>query len=956
MNSFLKNTAAALLEKQNDLKDVCVILPNRRAGLFFSKHLGQLVSRPIWMPEVLTIEDVFYSLAKKRPGDDLTLIFELYKVYQGLGGLQEGFERFYFWGEIILKDFNDLDQFMVNAEKLFINLREQKLLEGDWSFLSRHQVDLIREFWKSFENKDRQHQERFLKFWELLSPLYQGFKTSLEVSGLAYPGMIYREVVERLENIPQPDKHHVFVGFNAFTVTEEKLIKHFIKKWGAEIHWDVDDYYIKDKKQEAGLFFRNYMKDGVFGPTFPQDLPSRICQNGAGIETYAVPLKVNQANLVGRILEEADEKDPWDETVVILPDEQLLFPLLNILPEKVDKVNVTMGYPVRNTPVYTFLEAVLELQRYTRIEEGKLYFYHRPVKDLMTTPYLMGENPVFVRQIISQLNSTNQVYLARETLTGGGRIFEMVFRQLTAANLISEMMVLIKELWSKMDEKSMERGYLFQCYKQMNRLKEIFQNEFSEEITLEFFIRTFRKVFREIRLPFEGEPLEGLQIMGVLESRNLDFRRVIVCNMNEGNFPPSSSINSMVPFNLRKAFGLPVQEQNDAIYAYTFYRLLHQAEEVHLLYTTASDQGQSGEKSRYIYQLQIELNRDKSEMEEKVVHVPVGLTENKPIIIPKTTDIMRELEKYTDQANDGRQVAFSPSAINTWLDCRLKFYLRYIAGLEEPDEVKEEVDPAIFGNLAHLALEYLYKGFIKRKGRSLIEESDFGNLDKFVFPSVEMAIRKQYHLEEGRELRLTGQLAIARDVLQKYLKAVLEIDRAATPFEIISLEATKKYRAFFPLHTVLGDRMVALGGIIDRVDLFQNTIRLIDYKSGIDSKDFKDIPGLFDRSQKKRNKAAMQTLFYGLLYHANFPDNTLPLKPAIFNLREVFRDDFSPYLHEKPDRKNNREVQSYLDYRESYEAALRMTLEEIFDPNVAFDQTEDMDKCRTCPYMGICAR
>jgi hypothetical protein len=692
------------------------------------------------------------------------------------------------------------------------------------------------------------------------------------------------------------------------------------------------------------------------GPTFPEPLPARISRPGLEVTTYTVPLKINQANTVGSILETSGEQGSWDETVVILPDEQLLFPLLNVLPERVDSVNVTMGYPVKNTPVYAFLEAVLELQRYSRVEDGKLYFYHKPVKELIGTPYLMGENPGFVKETVARLNSTNQVYVAQETLMEGGDLFKLVFRQLSPASLIPEMMELIMGLWSKLGEESMERSYLFQCHKQMNRLKEIFNHEAPQDITLEFFIRTFRNVFREIRLPFEGEPLEGLQIMGVLESRNLDFKRVIVCNMNEGNFPPSAGINSMVPSNLRKAFGLPVQEQNDAIYAYTFYRLLHQAEEVHLLYTTASDQGKAGEKSRYIHQLQIELMEKAYGKGETVVHVPVGLAENKPIVIAKSDEILLELERYTDKAPNGKQVAFSPSAINTWLDCRLRFYLKYIAGLEERDEVKEEVDPAIFGNLAHLALEHLYKGFVKRKGRSSIEQSDFGELEKYVFHSVEMAIREQYHLEEEREIKLTGQLTIARDVLQKYLQAVLEIDRKTAPFEIISLEAARKYRASMTISTPSGERLVALGGIIDRVDLLQQTIRLIDYKSGIDAKEFKDIPSLFDRTDKKRNKAAMQTLFYGLLYQANYPDNTLPLKPAIFNLREIFRDDFNPYLHEKPDRNSKQEVQNYLDYREDYETALKNTLEEIFDPQQAFDQTEDLDKCRTCPYADICAR
>ncbi|MDN3689239.1 PD-(D/E)XK nuclease family protein [Cyclobacterium jeungdonense] len=957
MDSFLKETAQTLLQSKGDLKGVKVILPNRRAGLFFIKYLSHLVDRPLWMPEVITIEDLFYQLAEKRPADKLTLIYELYRVFQALTDRQESFDRFFFWGEMILKDFNDLDQFMVNPEKLFTNLKEQKVLESDWSFLSPEQVKLIREFWASFEGRDRAHQEKFLRFWDMLYPLYTGFNASLESLGLAYGGKIYRDVATDLEALTPMEEQLVFVGFNAFTTTEEKLIKYLVTHFGAKIFWDLDTYYLDRPEQEAGLFFRQYRKDPILGPTFPEHIPNHLQQHKAKINTYNVPLKINQANLVAGLLEQVKGDEDWEETVVILPEEQLLFPLLNVLPDKINRVNVTMGYPVRQTPVYTFLEAVLELQRYSKMEDGELQFYHKPVKDLLSNVFLTEIAPEFTQQVYDDLLRTNAIYFPAKDLRKGGEVFSLVFQLYTAETIMEQLLELIRTLAAPLEEKSMERTYLYQCFKQMNRLKEVFDKEIKEEVSVGFFTKLFRQVFAESRLPFQGEPLEGIQLMGVLETRNLDFKRVIICSMNEGSFPPSKSMDSLVPFNLRQAFGMPVQEQNDAIYAYTFYRLLHRAEEVHLIYSTAGSQGQVGEKSRYIHQLQIEMEHSGIQKEDTLVHVPVNLTKANPILIQKSPSILRVLQRYTDSPGDGQTAtSFSPSALNMYLDCRLKFFLTYIAAVEVPDEVQEAVDPAIFGNLVHQSLENLYTGFIARKGRNWVEASDIEGLMDYISPAVEKAIRTQYFLDEDAGLKLTGQLTIARDVLQKYLAGVLEQDRYTTPFEIISLEGNKKYSTQLPVATRSGVRGVSLSGIIDRVDRVGATIRLIDYKSGNDKKDFKGISSLFDREDKSRNKAVMQTLFYGLLYEARHPDNKSPLKPALYSLRDIFQEPFSPYLQEVLGPGKKQEVHDFADYRDDFVGQLTQLLEEIVNPGQNFDQTDDLEKCRLCPFSEICSR
>lgn len=957
MNSFLENTAKDILLNYSSLKDLVMVLPNRRAGLFFTKHLGNLIDQPQWLPEVKTVEDIFYSYAGQRPVDNLTLIFELYKIYKEIHPDPESFDKFYFWGEMILKDFNDVDQFMVNAEKLYHHLSEIKEIETDLSYLTESQIELIKEFWKSFEKQGKGHQDKFLNFWQMLFRLYSEFKAGLVEKGLAYSGMLYRQVAENVKEIPKPEKQYIFIGFNAFTKTEEVLLKHFIQHFQAAVYWDVDEYYLNDRIQEAGLFFRDYLKDPVFGPTFPKTIPANIGQRKAKIKTYAIPLKVNQANLVGKLLSGLGSEEKLEETVVILPDEQMLFPTLHTLPESIDKVNVTMGYPVKNAPVYAFLEAVLDMQKYIKVEDGKQLFYHKPVKDLLSSTYLKNVNEPFVKALLIKIQEANMVYVPVEALTAGGPFFELIFQKLNPESLFAYLGELIKTLADHLKEEPLQQTYLFQTFKQLNRLQAILDNQDEVQVSLDFFLSIFRKIFREIKLPFEGEPLEGLQMMGVLESRNLDFRRVIICNMNEESFPPAGKLNSMIPFNLRRAFSLPVQEQNDAIYAYTFYRLLHSAEEVHMIYTTAADQGKAGERSRYVHQIVEEMRLSEEDRQEEVIYVPVDLKAESDISIPKSAEILQQLDRYVVKEGKEYATAFSPSALNLWLDCRLKFYLKYIAGISEKDEVNEEVDPAVFGNLAHLSLEILYHGFMERKNKQRIEKEDFKDLGRYIFPAIEKAIRKQYHLEEHADVKLNGQLAIARDVLQKYIQGVLKIDEETAPFEIISLEAQRKYRTAIAISSANGPVEVAVGGIIDRVDQVGDYIRLIDYKSGMDTKNFKDIPSLFDREATSRNKAAMQTLLYGYLYQANFPKNQYRLKPAIFNLREIFKDDFNPYLKQKLERfKPGIEVEDYREYHEEFQDGLKGLIEEIFDPAVPFDQTGNLDKCKNCSFNEICGR
>uniref|UniRef100_UPI004048E437 PD-(D/E)XK nuclease family protein n=1 Tax=Algoriphagus sp. TaxID=1872435 RepID=UPI004048E437 len=945
MTPFLKETAQQLLDSGQDLKDLRVVLPNRRAGLFFTKYLGELIEQPVWMPEVITIEQLVYQLAGNTPTDDLTLVFELYETYRTLQKDAEPFDRFFHWGELILKDFNDLDQFLAPVKQVYAHLAEIKEFESDLSFLTEDQWALIAQFWKAFEHQNETEKARFLKFWQILGALYEGFQERLQKSGLAYGGQLYRQVASTTDSIPKPDKHLIFIGFNAFTGAEEKIITHFIQAFAAEIYWDVDAYYFDDPLQEAGLFFREYRKNAVFGQTFSKQLPAQIQKKGSQIHTHAIPLKTNQANLVGKLLEGVKLEDQLEETVIILPDEQLLFPVLYQLPEGITKLNVTMGYPMRNAPIYAFLDAVLDLQRHAKRKDGQVTFYHKSVLDLLAYPYLQAANGSLASQIAQKIQEENWVDVPEELLTKKNALFDLVFQKISGDVLIEYLIALIDYLAKELQEDLTQKSYLFQAFKQLNRVKEIFNSTGSKGLKVEFLLSLFRKLFRDLKLPFEGEPLQGLQVMGVLESRNLDFRRVIICDLNEGSFPPGGGIQSMIPMNLRKAFRLPVQEQNDAIYAYTFYRLLHRAEEVHLIYTTAGEQGKSSEMSRFIQQMRVELPISAPES----VLVPVNLTPNQAITLTKSPAMLARLARYFKPKGEGEaEKRFSASALNMYLDCRLRFYLRYVAELKEKEVVVKTIDPMTFGTLLHRGVEILYQIPEGEEFRE-ITSHEINRLLPQVPKAVEQAFRELYKKEEGEELLLTGQLQIAREVLTKYIQAILAYDQRNGDFKVVGLE--KEHRAYLSIKTEEGEQEVALGGVIDRMDIKDAVVRLLDYKTGKDTKKIASIGSLFDRENTKRNKAAMQTFLYAFFHHYEFPETQLPLKPGIINIKEIYSPDFSPYL-----QLNDAEVNDYRVFAAEFEQGLRGLLEEIVDPLIPFDQTEDKKKCTYCAYKELCGR
>ncbi len=690
-----------------------------------------------------------------------------------------------------------------------------------------------------------------------------------------------------------------------------------------------------------------------------------------------------------------------ESTVIVLPQEHLLFSVLHALPEGIEQVNVTMGYPLRNTPLYHLIEQLLDMQQHARkYKDGRVRFHYRNVLALLRHPYLYYPTTEQSDFNIAEIEQRNKIYIDFEEdgLQKDQHFYPLIFQRIEEGpaliTYLMEVLRLLYDTLSYTDEDAaeepeteateperqaaadqadntdqaadqglpFEQECIYQFYTQLQRLQEVLvgqglaaEGQPKVELTLATFLKLFRQLIKNLRLPFTGEPLSGLQIMGLFETRNLDFQHVIILSMNEGAWPPETNPHSFIPYNLRKGFGLPVADQQEALYSYLFYRLLQRAQNVHVLYNTEDTGRLNGEMSRYLQQIKY---TSPLPLHQQVLANSIQLQPPPVISIDKSPAVMESLLQYTN-AHTARQKWLTPSAINLFLYCKLRFYYRYVALLYEAEAVQEEIDAPLFGNLLHYALEHLYDTYIKEvnKGNRTIAKEDFPELKNRLMASIQAAFKKEYGIPPNREYVYEGRNVIARDIIRKVAARIINHDQSQAPFTIIGLEADKEdgYYHHFPISTSAGKYTVALRGIIDRIDEKDGTVRVIDYKTGKDDKVFTTIESLFDANDPARNKAAMQTLLYGMLYIRDAEAKDGPVMPGLYNYKDLFGQRFDLMLQQKDGSK----LQPLLDMRPllpQFEAGLRQLLQQVFDPAQPFTQTTDLRKCSYCPYANLCHR
>lgn len=964
MKPFLYQVATLFYQQYGaEIHRLAFVFPNRRAGLFFQKYLSEISEKPLFSPSILTINDLFMQLSGKHPADKIQMLFRLYELYKQRSGSSESFDEFIYWGEMLLNDFDDIDKYMVDARMLFRNVSDLKSLDDDFNYLSPEQVQAIRSFWSSFYPKgDSPNQQHFLELWEILYDLYAGLRTSLAKDGCGYDGMIFREVVEQLEKEPMSDfpfDQVVFVGLNALSVSEERLLLALQKKGVADFYWDYVGPWVTDPDNKASFFLERNLRLFPSRMQLPATEPVQ-----AEIRVMGVPSAIGQAKQVYPILQAlADEQQLTDEsalrTAIVLPDEHLLVPVLNAIPEAIQHINVTMGYPLAGTPVAALMEYILTLQKNIRYIDRVPVFYFRDVLPILNHQYVMAAAPEEVSQLVKDMTTGNRIYVHAADLNRH-ELLSVLFTPVQNTEELSDYLIHVLEALNAClrnnrpnpDDEEMissstqttvdiEQEFIFHYFATVNRMKEVMR-EAKIEMRLDTYFRLLKRMTDLITIPFEGEPLSGLQVMGVLETRALDFDRLIILSMNEGIFPLKKAANSFIPYNLRRGFGLPTYEHQDSVWAYHFYRLIRRAKQVTLLYDTRTTGLQTGEVSRFVHQLRYHYQYP---LIDELVVYDVASSAVPPISVQKTA----EVEKLLSDFLFGGPRALSASAINTYLDCPLKFYFSVLEQIQEEDEITETVERDVFGSILHKVMEDLYAPF---KG-------------KLVTADLLKLLRKDQPLLTGTIARafaelffkspvvrpLEGENFLTGEMIRKYAEKILEQDACFTPFHYI--ESEKKVRATI---TLSDRRVVQLKGFIDRVDSLDRVLRIVDYKTGSGKLDFESVEGLFDKEAKDRPKAVMQVFLYAWMYQ-QLPEYTgMPIQPAIYYLRTLFQRSFNPVVEQKKGRGKADKVNSFQEFVADFEGKLRQCLDEIFNQDIPFTQTETRKACAYCSFRGLCGK
>ncbi|MBE0654035.1 MAG: PD-(D/E)XK nuclease family protein, partial [Bacteroidales bacterium] len=765
MEPFLKILAEHVYQKfRGELEDKLLLFPNRRAGLFFRKYYAAMTRKPGFMPEIVTIGDFMSRISGLQQADPLELSFHIYYSYRKFVPQPESFDDFYPWGEMLISDYNDVDRYMVDAGSLFKNITDLKTIDNVFDFLDEGQKTLIMRFWKNFDgHKLSGQKESFLAIWNLMHPVYENFRSVLLKDKLGYEGLIYRTVAEEIitnTSFTLPWEHILVCGFNALSRSEEKLFLHLRNTSQATFYWDYDFSYVNDEVHEAGKFLRRNLRlfpgDPDFNPGYDNMKEKRK------VRVYSLPSDVLQAKQLFSILEA--ENNPRDgneiipdangfhKTSVIFGDESLLPATLTSLPDSVEYLNITMGFPLAQTPVFSFLDAILLLQQFSERRRKDQLFYYRDVLSILDHQYIKSFYSEKVTDFIEGIHKANKIYLDPAEFCGD-ELLSSIFRKIDKVEEIMEYLsgLLQKVLISFPPDDTrfrLEKEYIFLINTRINKLKNLLDVH-SLPVSAEGFIRLFRKVMHDFTIPFEGEPLRGTQFMGILESRLLDFHNIIFLSMNEGVIPAGSSAYSFIPANLRFAFGMPVREDKDAIYAYYFYRLLQRAKNIHILYNSKTEGGSSGEPSRYIYQLDYLSGW---EIEKFTKSFRVHEREPVSIRIEKNRDVMSLLHEYT---RPDSEKYLSPSALTTYMDCPLRFYFSYLAGIREEDEASEEIDASGFGSLYHKSMELIYSDLKEKTVTS--EDILFLQKPEQVKLHVEQAFREEFHRDRDSKKKIVPE-------------------------------------------------------------------------------------------------------------------------------------------------------------------------------------------------------
>ena len=949
MIPFLKQVADHYMER-GGIPDRCFIFPNRRSQVFFTKYLGEAVKgsgTPIVAPKMMTINDFFFRISGDKPADRVNLLLDLYECYKALNPKHETLDEFIFWGDVILGDFDDVDKYLVDPAKLFANIAEFKEIQDSYSYLTENQRKAIESFISHFSSEGRltvnlnsdnpNVKERFLQIWNILLPLYNDFRKRLSGKGLAYEGMVYRGLAARLDSESAVDvlkaafgdvNEYVFVGLNALNECEKKVMRRMRDAGLAEFCWDYSSGMIKDPLNKSSFFMSRNVMD--FPQSFEMDSDGLRTPE---IEVISVPSSVGQAKLIPTVVKD-------DRCAVVLPDESLLIPVLNSIPEEIKDINVTMGYPMKSSAFFDFMTLVSAMQMHLRQKDGKWYFYHNQVWSLFSSNIFrkVTQGDEAVKERIRKIKEGMKYYIPQEELSGIP-VFEILFKpavtdpKSTDPAQISEFAdyqkALIKGIAPKLagdPASALELEFAKAAIDAITRLQSA-----GLGVLPMTYVRLLDQLLGPVSVPFNGEPLKGLQIMGPLETRALDFSQVMILSCNEGMFPRRSVSSSFIPPELRKGFGLPTYEFQDAVWAYYFYRLIQRAEKVTLVYDSRTEGLKNGEESRYIKQLEYHFN------------VPMKRSFVKANASGDFAPA--EIRKTEEDVNAIRNTMLSASALKNYLDCPAKFYYSTVKKLRKMNEVSEDLDSGMLGDVFHGTMQRLYSENMAG-GRIVTAEYISGLLRK---RSAIKEIVRNLILEQLHSLEVTGRDLVVEDVIVEYVLMTLKRDlellksSGSDGFEILGLE-----RKF--LHDIDGFHFI---GFVDRIDrLRQGEVRIIDYKTGkVEDKDVNITDGnagavveaLFGPDNEGRPKIAFQLYLYDVFCRESEEFRGQRFVNVIYPPANLFKEPV-------------KEVPVSEEFMRMTEEGLHGLLAEIASLEVPFRRTDEEKTCSYCDFRMICGR
>ena len=970
---FLRLVAQDLLNRYgNDLSRLTVVFPNKRASLFLNEHLCDLSQSPVWSPAYTTISELFRKHSKLAVADDIKLVCDLYRSYVACTGRNETLDQFYSWGEVMLADFDDIDKSMADTRAIFANLSAIHSYDSD-EYLSEEQKQVLKSFFKDFdENHQTRLKEKFLHLWSQFGNIYTHYNELLREQGLCYEGALFRSVVKDTE-VSFGDGPYVFVGFNALQKVERELFVRLRRECKVEFYWDYDRYYMKDG-HEAGASIRKFMDE------FPNQLDNEddsIYHNldhpekEKHIVFAGAPTDSIQARYVGQWLQDKQRVAAGNRTAVVMCNESLLPTLIHSIPSEVKDNNITTGFPLIQTAAASLIIQLLELFHYG--SSGKDKYRQKYVTSVLRHPYAMYISPQ-ASELCEKLVTNHQYYPTRKELSSDDGL-SMLFRDLSQssqegsvynANLETNQWLLdiLRHVALSVEQSSVSdpltHESLFRSYTLVNRLHTLIKSGDLQADPMTYQ-RLLRQLLSSVSIPFHGEPAIGLQVMGVLETRNLDFDHLLVLSCNEGNMPKGIDTPSFIPHSIRHAFGLSTIDNKVGLYAYYFFRMLQRAGDVTILYGNVADSKNTGEKSRFMLQLLLESHHS---IDKRVICSPQKPTVQQRQPIEKTEAVMQRLRSMTK---------LSPTAINRYLRCPLMFFYNYVAGIKEPVDESDVMDNMKFGNIFHDASQMIYDDITNVDHDSINPRNVFSqpphdiskdtisnvlkdpsiidrNLDKAIMTHL-------FKNPEGNKVPdLNGMQIINRKVIRHYLVRLLTIDEKLAPFTIRGLEGD--VFTTIKVETSDGVRQMEVGGRIDRLDEVTDSdgvrrIRVIDYKTGFsESVSLNGIDEVFESMNiDKHSDYYLQAMLYSMIVRRSQAINPQGLKvsPALLFIQKAQQDNYNPVLFF-----GKEEIKDILPFAESFEQHLSELISEIMEPEKAFEPTPEQKRCKYCVYADIC--